>query len=382
LKDRPLALQKYREYAALTPPPPDRDAVKELAHALEVELNPPARLAATSPAVANMSGGVPSRSTASNAVTARAPQTTQRPAQSSSPVRGTEVSAALARASNSRPAQPSPPVQQPAPNTEVVMLTPEPAIKPAQDVSSRPAGDQAVPAPAMTASSPATDGAQTNDSHRGFLQHINPMNLFHGQPKPQAGAAQTTSAQGAAPSTATTDQSSPGALPRYSYLSPAPPAMGDRAKAERAFAQGAQAQQSGRFADAVQAFRQATQLDPSYYEAQYDLGLAAAAAGKSSEALRAYEMALAIRPESLDARYNFALLLQQSSFYLDAADEFEKILAKAPDEARANLALGNLYAQQLHQPAKARACYLKVLEIDPHHTQADAIRHWLLANQP
>jgi tetratricopeptide (TPR) repeat protein len=123
-------------------------------------------------------------------------------------------------------------------------------------------------------------------------------------------------------------------------------------------------------------------LDPSYYDAQYDLGLAAAAAGKSSEALRAYEIALAIRPESLDARYNFALLLQQSSFYLDAAEEFEKILAKSPDETRANLALGNLYAQQLHQPARARARYLKVLEIDPHHTQADAIRHWLLANPP
>src|SRR6266852_5728225 len=96
-------------------------------------------------------------------------------------------------------------------------------------------------------------------------------------------------------------------MSRYSSLPPAPPAAGDRAKAERAFAQGAQAQQDNRLADAVQAFRQATQLDPSYYEAQYDLGLAAAATGKTSEALRAYETALAIRPESLDARYKFAL---------------------------------------------------------------------------
>src|SRR5260370_20815633 len=73
LKDRPLALQKYREYAALTPPPPDREVVKELAHELELELNPPARLAAASPAVASMSSGVPSRSPSSNTATAPPP---------------------------------------------------------------------------------------------------------------------------------------------------------------------------------------------------------------------------------------------------------------------------------------------------------------------
>jgi hypothetical protein len=39
-----------------------------------------------------------------------------------------------------------------------------------------------------------------------------------------------------------------------------------------------------------------------------------------------------------------------------------------------------LYAQQLHDPSKARPHYLKVLEADPHNAQASAIHFWLTEN--
>jgi hypothetical protein len=55
-------------------------------------------------------------------------------------------------------------------------------------------------------------------------------------------------------------------------------------------------------------------------------------------------------------------------------------LTASPNDARGHLALGNLYAQQLHQPAKARDHYLRVLETDPRNPQAEAIRRWLSAN--
>jgi len=91
-------------------------------------------------------------------------------------------------------------------------------------------------------------------------------------------------------------------------------------------------------------------------------------------------MALAARPESLDARYNFALVLKRANYLADAARELEKVVAAYPNETRANLALGNLYSQQLHQEARARQHYLKVLDTDPTHPQASAIRYWLIAN--
>ena len=179
--------------------------------------------------------------------------------------------------------------------------------------------------------------------------------------------------------TAQDDPSLPGgaSISRYTYTYPSKPAPGNRVEAERAFAQGVQAQRAEHLSDAILAYRRALQGDPSFYDAWYNLGLAAAEASNLPMALSAYETALALRPESLDARYNFALALKQANYPLDAARELEKLLAVFPNDARAHLAVANLYAQQLHEPAKARTHYLKVLETDPRNPQAGAIRYWL-----
>ena len=94
-------------------------------------------------------------------------------------------------------------------------------------------------------------------------------------------------------------------------------------------------------------------------------------------ALSAYEDALRIQPRSLDARYNFALGLKQGGYIADAVNEFATILNMYPEEARAHLVLGNLYAQQLQNPEKARVHYLKVLQNDPQNARAATIRFWL-----
>jgi tetratricopeptide (TPR) repeat protein len=93
--------------------------------------------------------------------------------------------------------------------------------------------------------------------------------------------------------------------------------------------------------------------------------------------LSAYERALSIKPTDANARFNFALALQKAGHPRDAANELETLLAAQPDEARAHLSLANLYAQELGQPARARPHYLQVLELQPRHPQAAAIRQWL-----
>ena len=102
-----------------------------------------------------------------------------------------------------------------------------------------------------------------------------------------------------------------------------------------------------------------------------------AAAKTQHDALDASEYALALNPNSRDARYNFALALRQGGFYLDAAEELERLLTRHPLDTRARLALANLYAQQLRQPARARLHYQRLLELDPRHPEAEAIRYWL-----
>jgi Flp pilus assembly protein TadD len=268
LKDRQLALEKYREYLALKPPPPNAEALAAIVRQLEQELNPPARHAATN-----------------------------------------------------EPAQLSPKVNPPKPTvTNVTRVASAPKPEPAATV---------------TESAPSLP-----------------------PPPPK------------------------GPVARYAYQAPAQPAPGNRSEAERLFAQGVQAQQAHRLAQAMQAYRLATQQDPTLFEAHYNLGLAATEAGNLPAALAAYEEALAVQPQSLDARYNFALVLKQANYLAEAVNELERVLASYPNEARAHLALGNLYAQQFHQLAKARQHYLKVLEVEPHNPQASTIRFWLAANPP
>lgn len=351
LRDRQVALQKYQEYLALKPVPTNADAVLALARQLEQEPSP-------TPHSAPMNPPGPS------AGNTRPPAT---------------------NTLRTAPA-PRPPAPAPAGTVAEVKSGEEQTIKPAQDLTASVAAGHASPPGSLTStSSPAAPVAGTKGGKRSLLQRINPLNLFSGPEKPETRptplpAGGTTAAGNETESDAALPVAGSGA--RYNYKVSAAPAAGDRDAAQRASAQGLQAFKAHHLAEAVQAYRSATRLDPSFFDAYYNLGLAAAAAGNLQTSLRAYESALAIQPDSTDTRYNFALVLRQANYIADAVNELEKLLAKSPDEARAHLALGNLYAQQLHQPANARPHYLRVLELDPHNKQASAIRFWLADTRP
>ena len=130
----------------------------------------------------------------------------------------------------------------------------------------------------------------------------------------------------------------------------------------------------------MNSYRKAAELDPAWFEAQYNYAVLAWRLRDFSHALAASEMALALQPDSADARYNFALALKSAGYATDAVNELKKIVAANPDDARAQLALGNLYAQQLRDTPQARQHYLKWLELDPHNPQATNIRFWLSDN--
>jgi tetratricopeptide (TPR) repeat protein len=396
LRDPNVALQKYHEYLALKPPPENAEAVKGIVSQLEVALTPP-------PPLTNVVAH-----TVTNALKNPPPEvihtsTPPKLALVTEKDRTATVAKAESQTNSPRPtvltnvakAPPlPPPAREPDTNFETVKLAPEPAFKPAADV----AIPAAVPAtrietqrdePLVVTSSPPTTNSNAKTAKRSFFQRINPINLFSSDGKP---APRRVESQSEAASSGPTPESIDPAEPvgvlgpatnaplRYRYRSPAKPEPGDRAEAERAFAQGVQAQQGLHHSEALQAYQRATQTDPAYFEAYYNLGLVAAQTGSIQLSLNAYENALAIRPESLDARYNFALGLKQANYPIDAANELERLLALYPNDARAHLALGNLYAQQLGQPAKARDHYLKLLENDPRNPQAPAVRYWLTAN--
>jgi tetratricopeptide (TPR) repeat protein len=376
LKDNPLALAKYREYLALKPTPPNAEVLAATVRQLEQELNPPARHPVTNGVAQTIPNVNPPKPVVSNVTRiASAPK----PEPAATPPRLATVGAT------------PPPV-----NAEVVKLAPQPMLRPAQDVPPPPAPALGSPAePLITTSTEPASVAEPTVAKRGFLQRVNPLNLFRSEerpplrPTPLGPVAGSSESEPVKP-TATVTESAASLPPspphgppaRYAYRSPAKPAPGNRAAAERLFAQGVQAQQAHRLPEAVQSYRLATQADPGFFDAHYNLGLAASESGNLPAALAAYENALAVQPQSLDARYNFALVLRQANYLVDAVNELERVLASYPNETRAHLVLGNLYAQQFHQPARARQHYLRVLEVEPHNPQAATIRYWLAANPP
>ena len=316
LGERKAALQRYHDYLALKPAPANAEAVAATARQLEQELNPPAHPAPATDPAQTNRPAPPPRPAPANP--------SPNVARSASPPR--PPPATNAPKSTAVPSLPRPGLTGAPPprvSTERVTLPAEPVLKAARD-----------PPLTATAAGPAKAGPAS---------------------------ARPTG-------------------PRYAYLRPAKPLPGNHAQAQRAFDQGLQAQRANRLPEALQAYRLATELDPAFFEAHYNLGLAATEARLWPAALAAYEQALAIKPDSPDARYNFALVLNQANYAADAVVELEKLLAARPNETRAHLALANLYAQQLQQPAKARQHYQHVLAREPQLPQAAAIRQWLDAN--
>jgi tetratricopeptide (TPR) repeat protein len=363
LNNRPLALGKYHEYLALPARPPDWEAVNAVANTLEQELSATRRSAASPIVSMPVSNPPPIRAVTNPVVRATLPA---RPEPTSNIVR-------------------TPTAFSPSPTSQVIRPVPETAPRVVQNAS--------------TENSPESQSALNSDEplatekRPGFFQRINPLNLFRNGTNenarmtsrpPAIASSQIETQKGAlTPSSARVDsESNPGAsdIARYTYHSWPKPVAGNRLAAEKSFMQGLQQQRGGRLPEAIEAYRRATETDPSYFEAYYNLALAAAMSGDLPQALSAGELALAIRPDSMDARLNFAQALRQANYFFDAANELATVLLKDAKNARAHLALGNLYAQQFHQPAKAREHYLKVLDADPRNPQAGAIRQWLVAN--
>jgi tetratricopeptide (TPR) repeat protein len=392
LNSRADALRKYNQYLALQPRPTNWEAVENAARLLKAELSPPrpplsnltsqyVTIAAVPLAPTNLSlRSVTNRSTHSGL--AAAARTNAMAATATNPVKTVPISITSSPAlAMARPVE-TPKAANAATNkaieVELTRLPDEPVIKPAQDIVKTTAP---TPDPLATSAAPMTAAKDSSKPpKKNLLERLNP---FAGRPKTVTNSTTATS-----PPEITDTSSNPSpppetspplviSLPRYAYISPTRPAAGNRAPAERAFAQGLKAQRSGKNSEALAQYQAATQADPAYYEAYFNQGLAAYELGQWFQSLAAYEYALVIKPDSADARYNFALALKRANYPQDAANELTKLLQANPDETRAHLPLANLYAQQLHQPTLAREHYLKLLERDPRHPDAGQIRYWL-----
>ena len=389
LRDNKAALENYRAYLALTPRPANYDEVKALVSGLE---QTDVATTVMTPGVVIKTSAPPTETKPKNPSVATqhlAAATTRPPSEEKSTPRVAPRTTAVLPPEISESPVAAKPVQ-------TVQVQPEPQV--IATPKTNPPMTPVVNVPVRTPS-PATNAANPQESlevptpeeqpHRGFFRRLfgsdnrgasqlraRPENVT---PIP-AGTDEIAGTKPANEKPATVTRPATPSFPRYAFLSPSKPAAGDRRGAEGAFTKARLAEQDEKWPDALQWYQTAADVDPSWFEAQYNTGVIAHRLRNYSSALPRYELALALQPDSVDARYNFALALKAAGYAPDAADEFKKILAANPEEVRAHLALANLCAQSLHDTAQARRHYLKVLELQPDNPQANDIRFWLSTN--
>ena len=315
VSERGTALQRYHQYLALNPHPANWDAVNDAAQRLEEEINPPR---ATPTEIATTPPKPP-------------PNNPPRPNPTTNVAKKPAVTTVAENNSNGG-------------GYETVQVTSNPRVITAV----QPPVQSASTETPTVAANPASDDTAALDANKpGLLQRMNP---FHREPA-------TTQTQVASTETGAANSAQGGGasqFARYAYVNPGKPAEGNRAQAERYFAQAAEAQHDRRLREAVMLYRAATKEDGSFFEAQANLGLAEFELGEMPQSLLAYETALAIKPDSFNARFNFALALIKGNYEMDAAEQLEKLLATTTDAtadrlAMAHLTLANLYAEQFHR---------------------------------
>ncbi len=353
LNDKKSALIYYRAYLALKPKPQNWDDVNSLASSLEQQLAPPPVVVAKP---------IP-------------PVPKPLPVVETKPAPRTNVLIAARPVVNSRP----PPLAKinvsPTPVPQVV------PVKPEVPIVAAPKTNAPVTVESITVPMP------DEPEKKGFFQK------FFGAPKNEATERKfdprkltPLPAPGSNDDLTPTKPANPAPPPepvriaRYNYLAPHPPDGGDRRSASGAFTKARVYEQEEKWVTAMQWYQQAAEMDPSWFEAQFNTGVLAHRLRNYPLALPSYEYALAIQPEAQDARYNFALALKAANYPLDAAAELKKIIALDSLETRAHLALANIYAQTLKDATLARRHYLIVLQLDPDNAQAPDIRSWLQEN--
>ena len=128
----------------------------------------------------------------------------------------------------------------------------------------------------------------------------------------------------------------------------------------------------GRYEEALAATRVAIEQAPNHFEAHVNLGAILAAQGHYEEALAATRVAAEQAPNHFEAHVNLGAILAAQGHYEEAIEVLAQAAALAPDSSQAAemYFLMGQAARDNGQPEAASEYYMRVFEIDPHHTKA------------
>ena len=97
----------------------------------------------------------------------------------------------------------------------------------------------------------------------------------------------------------------------------------------------------GRYAEAIDACKEATHLDPAYADAYNNMGSAYVRLGRYAEAVEALKQAIRINPHDADAYFNLGADYVQLGEYAEAAEAYRQAIRLNPTDVDACYNLGN-----------------------------------------
>ena len=135
---------------------------------------------------------------------------------------------------------------------------------------------------------------------------------------------------------------------------------------------GAVLSEQRRFEEAETHLRHAIVLNPQAGDAYSNLGAVLSEQRRFEEAETHLSHAVALNPQDMDAFRKLIEVLTQQGHYKEAIDLIAQATALAPTSpqiAELHFLMGQK-AQENGQPEMAAGCYMRTIEVDPHHAEA------------
>lgn len=126
---------------------------------------------------------------------------------------------------------------------------------------------------------------------------------------------------------------------------------------------------SGKYKEAIEAYKQSTRIAPDYAMAHSNLGVSYNDLGKYKEAIEACRKAIWINPDYAKAYFNLSVAYGESGKYEEAIEACRKAIEIDPDYAMAHSNLGVAYGV-LGMYKEAIEKFKQAIEIDPDDVMA------------
>jgi protein O-mannosyl-transferase len=121
---------------------------------------------------------------------------------------------------------------------------------------------------------------------------------------------------------------------------------------------------TGRYQEAIENYKQAVKINTDYSEAYYNLGLACGKLGRREEEVEAYKQAIRIKPDYAKAYCNLGVACDVLDRRQDAIEAYKQAIRIKPDYAAAYLNLGVTY-YRLGRYKDAVEPYKQAIKIQP-----------------